>query len=69
MPTIKVPRLGQRETPITHEGWKSPEVKDDHILYEVTKMQEFYWMGLTRLQRRELILQADEQKKDLRELL
>lgn len=69
MPTIKVPKLGQREVPISGEGLKTPEVKKDGIEYEVTQFQELYWMGLSRTQRRELILKADEERRDLREYL
>ena len=69
MPTIMVPRVYQGKTPIVRNGLKIPEEVEGFVVYEVTKMQEFYWMGLTPFQRRELAFKADQERKDLREYL
>jgi hypothetical protein len=69
MVKIRVPKVGQREMPITHEGWEIPAGRNNHFEYEVTTKQAARWEKLPPAKKKALILKAEKENKDLRELI
>ena len=67
MSEIQVFDLGQR--PIVHEGWPVPWDRGNTLWYEVSERQAERWNSLSNSDKRKLIRQAEQESRDLRELL
>ena len=67
MPEIQVFDLGQR--PIVHDGWPVPWDRGSILWYEVSGRQAERWNSLSNSDKRKLIRQAEQESRDLRELL
>lgn len=64
---IRVPDIGS--VPVVKEGLAIPLLHGSEYLYEVTSSQAQKWNKLTGKQKPKLVKKADQEKKDLREVL
>ncbi len=67
MPTIRVPDIGR---PSTKEAGSDDRITEfDYVDYEVSGSQAGHWNSLNEKQKLTLVLKADREGRDLRDLL